>query len=62
MKDRLSIFFLLIFLVGVIVGCSGPKTMLAERKSECGCGQALTTQEDMDKMVIEDILTRIANE
>jgi hypothetical protein len=36
--------------------------MMVERNSDCGCGQALTAQDDMDKMVTEDILTEIANE
>lgn len=62
MKNRMSIPFVLILLGWLIIGCSGPKTMMAEREGDCGCGRAITFQEDMEKMVLEDIFTRIGNE
>jgi hypothetical protein len=62
MKDRASILFLFIFLAGLIVGCSSPKTLGVERKSECGCGTALTLQEDMGKIVMKGIFERVEME
>ncbi len=62
MKKRMSIPFVLVLLGWLIIGCSGPKTMMAEREDDCGCGYALTLQEDIDKMVMEYIPAKIANE
>ncbi len=62
MKKRMSIPLVLTLLGWLIVGCSGPKTMMAEKEDDCGCGRALTLQEDMDKLVVEYIPARIANE
>ncbi len=62
MKKGMSISLVLTLLGWLIVGCSGPKTMVEERKDDCGCGYALILQEDIDKMVLEYIPARIANE
>jgi hypothetical protein len=63
MKSCVRIFLVLILLGGFILGCSGPRKAMGERKIQCAkCSLALASQEDVDKIVMNEILERIKNE
>ena len=63
MKNCMRIFLVLILLGGSILGCSGPRKAMGERKIQCAkCSLALASQEDVDKIVMNEILERIKNE
>jgi hypothetical protein len=63
MRNYMRIFLVLILLGGLFLGCSGPRKAMGERKIQCAkCSLALTSQEDVDKIVMNEILERIKNE
>lgn len=63
MKNCMRIFLVLILLGGFVLGCSGPRKAMGERKIQCAkCSLALASQDDVDKIVMNEILERIKNE
>jgi hypothetical protein len=63
MKNCIRIFLVFIILGGFILGCSGPRRGMGERKIQCAkCSLVLASQEDVDKIVMNEILERIKNE
>jgi len=63
MKNCMRIFLVSILLGGLFLGCSGPRKAMGEKKIQCAkCSFALASQEDVDKIVMNEILERIKNE
>jgi hypothetical protein len=63
MKNGMRIFLVLILLGGLFLGCSGPRKAMGERKIQCAkCSLALASQEDVDKIVMNEILERIRDQ
>ena len=63
MKNCMRIFLVLILLGGFVLGCSGPRKAMGERKIQCAkCSLALGSQDDVDKIVMNEILERIRDQ
>ncbi len=63
MKKCMRIFLVFIILGGFILGCSGPRRAMGEKKIQCAkCSLVLASQEDVDKIVMNEILEKIKNE
>jgi len=63
MKNCMRIFLVLILLGGFVLGCSGPRKAMGERKIQCAkCSLALASQDDVDKIVMNEILERIRDQ
>ncbi len=63
MKNCMRIFLVFIILGVFILGCSGPRRAMGEKKIQCAkCSLVLASQEDVDKIVMNEILEKIKNE